>query len=202
MWTPIWIDMRFAKWDALLARPEPASERKISHLMWRYSRAISYASKKETSKAGAESAMFAKEAAALPPDAAFAEMNAAGPVLTVANEVLAARLAAADGKPEEAIRHWTSAVVAQDKLNYDEPPDWYYPVRESLGAALLANGRAKEAEAVFREDLRRNPRNPRSLFGLKQCLSTQHEDAGAAWVDRQFREAWNNSDVQLQLGDL
>jgi hypothetical protein len=111
MWTAIWIDMRFAKWDALLARPEPANERKISHLMWRYSRAISYAGKKETSKAGAESAMFAKEAAALPPGAAFAEMNAAGPVLAVANEALAARLAAADGKPEAAIQHWRSAVV-------------------------------------------------------------------------------------------
>jgi hypothetical protein len=111
MWTAIWIDMRFAKWDALLARPEPANERKISHLMWRYSRAISYAGKKETSKAGAESAMFAKEAAALPPGAALTEMNAAGPVLAVANEALAARLAAADGKPEAAIQHWRSAVV-------------------------------------------------------------------------------------------
>jgi hypothetical protein len=75
-------------------------------------------------------------------------------------------------------------------------------VRGSLGVALLADGKAREAEAVFREDLRGNPRNPRSLFGLKQCLSALHEDAGAAWVERQFREVWKNSDVQLQIGDL
>ena len=202
LWTPIWVDMRFAKWDGLLARPEPATERKISHLMWRYSRAISYATQKQTQKAEAESAIFAREAAALPPNTRLAEMNGADAVLAVAKEVLAARISAAAGKPEVAIQHWRSAVVAQDKLNYDEPPDWYYPVRESLGAALLANGKAKEAEAVFREDLRRNPRNPRSLFGLKECLSAQHDDANATWVERQFRAAWTNSDVELQLGDL
>ena len=202
LWTPIWVDMRFAKWDGLLARPEPATERKISHLMWRYSRAISYATQKQTQKAEAESAIFAREAAALPPNTRLAEMNGADAVLAVAKEVLAARISAAAGKPEVAIQHWRSAVVAQDKLNYDEPPDWYYPVRESLGAALLANGKAKEAEAVFREDLRRNPRNPRSLFGLKECLSAQHDDANATWVERQFRAAWTNSDVELHLGDL
>jgi tetratricopeptide (TPR) repeat protein len=202
LWTPIWVDMRFAKWDSLLARPEPASERKISHLMWRYSRAISYATQKQTQKAEAEGAIFAKEADALPPDTRFAEMNAADAVLAVAKEVLAARITAAAGKPDVAIQHWNSAVVAQDKLNYDEPPDWYYPVRESLGAALLASGKANEAEAVFREDLRRNPRNPRSLFGLKECLSAQHDDVNATWVERQLRAAWTNSDVELQLGDL
>jgi len=129
-------------------------------------------------------------------------MNGADAVLAVAKEVLAARGAAAAGKPDVAIQHWRSAVVAPDKLNYAEPPDWYYPVRESLGAALLANGKAKEAEAVFREDLRRNPRNPRSLFGLKECLSAQHDDANATWVERQFQAAWTNSDLELQLGDL
>jgi len=76
-------------------------------------------------------------------------MNGADAVLAVAKEVLAARGAAAAGKPDVAIQHWRSAVVALDKLNYDEPPDEYYPVRESLGAALLVNGKAKEAEAVF-----------------------------------------------------
>jgi len=202
LWTPIWVDMRFAKWDNLLARPEPASERKISHLMWRYSRAISYAAQKQTQKADAESAIFSTEAAALPPNTSFAEMNGADAVLAVAKEVLVAHMAAAAGKPDVAIQHWRSAAIAQDKLNYDEPPDWYYPVRESLGAALLASGNAKEAEEVFREDLRRNPRNPRSLFGLKESLSAQHDFANATWVERQFRTAWTNSDVELQLGDL
>ena len=85
----------------------------------------------------------------------------------------------------------------QDELNYDEPADWYYPVRESLGAALLENGKAAEAEAVFRADLVQNPRNPRSLFGLQQALAAQNKTSVAAWVERQFAEAWKNADVKL-----
>jgi hypothetical protein len=202
LWTPIWVDLRFAKWDAILARPEPASELKISHMMWRYSRAMAYAAREDPAKANEEQAFFAKESAALPPDAGFAEMNRAGEVLSVANQVLAARLDAANGRTESAIAHWQKAAEAQDKLNYDEPPDWYYPVRESLGSALLSSGKAKDAETVFREDLRRNPRNPRSLFGLKESLAAQHADSDAAWVERQFHDAWKNADVELKLGDL
>jgi tetratricopeptide (TPR) repeat protein len=202
LWTPIWVDLRFAKWEAILARPEPASKLKISHLMWRYSRAMAYAVHKEIAKADAEQALFTKEAGALPADISMSEMNPPAAVLAVANETLAARLAAARGDSESAIRHWSAAAEAQDKLNYDEPPDWYYPVRESLGAALLANGKAKEAETVFREDLRRNPRNPRSLFGLKESLAAQHADSDAEWVERQFRETWKNADVESRSDDL
>jgi tetratricopeptide (TPR) repeat protein len=202
LWTPIWVDLRFAKWESILVRPEPPMELKTSHLMWRYSRAIAYAAKKDLSKALGEQSLFAKEAAALPPDAGFAEMNPASSVLSVANHVLAARLELAKGNVEAAIQHWQAAAEAQDKLNYDEPPDWYYPVRESWGATLLASGKTKEAVEIFREDLRRNPRNPRSLFGLKASLAEQHADADAAWVERQFEAAWKNADSELQMGDL
>ena len=202
LWTPIWVDLRFAKWNEILARPEPARGLKISHLMWRYSRAVAFAAMKQSTTAIAEQELYAKEAAALPSNVSISEMNPPGPVLSVANEVLAARVAAANENFERAIQHWRAAAAAQDKLNYDEPPDWYYPARESLGAALLTSGKPKEAEEVFREDLRRNPRNPRSLFGLRQSLAAQHADADAAWVDREFRDAWKNADVELRLADL
>jgi tetratricopeptide (TPR) repeat protein len=202
LWTPIWVDLRFAKWDAIAARPEPPGERKISHVMWRYSRALAFAARREIAKAGAEQVLFAKEAAALPSDVVISEMNPSAAILNVANKTLAARIAMAKGDTDEAIRTWQSAVEAQDKLNYDEPPDWYYPARESLGAALLLNGKTKEAEQVFREDLRHNPRNPRSLFGLRESLAAQHADGDATWVDREFRSTWKNADVELHLGDL
>jgi tetratricopeptide (TPR) repeat protein len=202
LWMPICVDLRFAKWNAIAARPEPPSERKISHLMWRFSRALDFSARREIAKAGAEQVLFAREAAALPADVVVSEMNPSAAILNVANKTLAARMAMAKGDTDEAIRTWQSAVEAQDKLNYDEPPDWYYPVRESLGAALLLNGKAKEAEQVFREDLRHNPRNPRSLFGLRESLAAQHADADAAWVDREFRSTWKNADVELRLGDL
>jgi tetratricopeptide (TPR) repeat protein len=99
-----------------------------------------------------------------------------------------------------AIDAWRSAVLAEDKLNYDEPADWFYPTRESLGAALLRAKRYDEAERVFRDDLTRNPRNGRSLFGLWQTLAmTKKESASAA--EKQFRDAWKHADVTLRLVD-
>ncbi|HXZ80025.1 MAG TPA: hypothetical protein VEG30_08855, partial [Terriglobales bacterium] len=92
------------------------------------------------------------------------------------------------------------AVAVQDKLNYGEPPDWFSPVRESLGAALLMNGAPAEAEKVFREDLDRNPRNPRSLFGLHQALKAQKRDYDAGFVEQQFQTSWKGE--KLEIADL
>jgi tetratricopeptide (TPR) repeat protein len=115
---------------------------------------------------------------------------------------LSARIAEAQGKQEDAIKHWQAAVASQDKLAYDEPADWYYPVRESLGAAYMKVNKPYDAEMAFREDLRRNPRNPRSLFGLREALAAQQYETDAAWVDRQFKESWKNADTGLKLGEL
>jgi len=120
----------------------------------------------------------------------------------MATHILDARIAMAGGNKDESIRHWRTAVEIQDTLNYDEPPDWYYPVRESLGGALLAAGRPADAEQVFREDLKRNPRNPRSLFGLMHSLQAQQKEADAAWVQKQFDSAWKNADTQLEASGL
>jgi hypothetical protein len=111
--------------------------------------------------------------------------------------VLDARIAWARRLPAEAIRLWTSAVAAADKVPYDEPPVFFYPVRESLGGALLLSGNPQEAERVFRDDLARHPRNPRSLFGLHESLVSQGKTADAAWVKRAFEEAWKNADTTL-----
>jgi predicted Zn-dependent protease len=95
------------------------------------------------------------------------------------------------------VRELERAVVLEDALPYMEPPAWYYPVRQSLGAALLAAGRADEAEAVYREDLRRNPENGWSLFGLAASLRADGDGREAAAVDRRFRGAWTHADVKL-----
>jgi hypothetical protein len=108
----------------------------------------------------------------------------------------------ARGENDHAIQDWIKAVQIEDGFKYNEPPEWFYPVRESLGAALLASGKATEAEQVFREDLRRNPRNPRSLFGLMHSLKAQQKEADAAWLEREFRAAWKNADTELRISDL
>ncbi len=200
--TPIWVDSRFAKWESILARPEPPKGLLGTHVLWRYSRAVAYAATGNLDAAEKERTTFSLEATAFTPDAMLGEQNKARDVLGVASHVVDARIAAAKGQRDTAITHWRQAVKIQDTLNYDEPADWYYPVRESLGAALLTFGMAGDAEPVFREDLRQNPRNPRSLFGLKEALKTQGKTADAAWVERQFKEAWRSADTELTVGVL
>jgi tetratricopeptide (TPR) repeat protein len=167
--------------------------------MWRYSRALALAANGKIAEAEKERELSVTEVGAFPADANFGEMNKAKDVLGVASHTIDARIAAAKGQKDAAIEHWTKAVAIQDTLNYDEPADWYYPVRESLGAALLAAGKAPEAEAVFRVDLQQNPRNPRSLYGLMLALQAQGNASDAAWVEAQFNAAWKNADAKLSL---
>jgi hypothetical protein len=112
----------------------------------------------------------------------------------LAREALAARFG------EDAVAHWRKAVEIQDGFVYDEPPAWYYPVRESLGAELVRAGRAAEGETVLREGLRRSPRNGYMLFGLMEALKAQGKDAEQ--VKREFEAVWAKSDVKLGLGVL
>jgi len=90
------------------------------------------------------------------------------------------------------------AVAMQDSLNYDEPPDWFFPVRESLGGVLLTSGNATEAEKVFRDDLDRNPRNPRSLFGLREALKAQNRAYDAQFVDKLLQAAWKGEKLRVE----
>ena len=95
---------------------------------------------------------------------------------------------------EEGIRQFEQAVRLQDSLRYFEPPDWYYPVRESLGRALLLAGRPAEAAAVFQKDLKRTPANPWSLHGLAESLQAQQAEEAAVRTEIQFRNAWAHAD--------
>lgn len=200
--TPLWVDARFGKWDAIEARPEPPKEFVETHVMWRYTRALAFAARGDAGKATAERDLFSAEVSAILPDMPFGAQNTAKDILGLAAHVINARIAGAIGKSNDAIEHFRKAVEMQDALNYDEPADWYYPVRESLGGALLSTGNAKEAEQVFRDDLKRNPRNPRSLFGLMQALKAQQRDVDAAWVERQFKEGWKGADTKLEISAL
>lgn len=202
MASPIWVDARFGKWQEILARPEPMKELAGTHALWRYSRAVAYANTGKVENAEKEKGLFMAEIGAFPSNAMFGEQNLAREVFGVATHVIEARIAAAKGQKEQAVGHWKKAVEIQDTLNYDEPADWYYPVRESLGAALLSAGNAAGAEEVFRADLVRNLRNPRSLFGLKESLVAQGKTADAAWVDSQLVIAWTNADTRLSISDL
>jgi tetratricopeptide (TPR) repeat protein len=111
--------------------------------------------------------------------------------------VVKARIADADKRPDEAIAQLKEAVTREDHLAYDEPADWFVPTRQLLAAQLLKADNAADAETVYREDLRRNPDNGWSLYGLARALDAQHKVAAAAAAEKRFQAAWKNADITL-----
>jgi tetratricopeptide (TPR) repeat protein len=118
-------------------------------------------------------------------------------VMEIAMHALMGEIAFRQGKHDEATAHFREAVRLEDTFNYVEPPQWFYPVRASLGAVLLKAGKPAEAETVYREDLRRFPENGWSLFGLEASLRAQGKTADADAVKGRFRQAWSTADITL-----
>jgi tetratricopeptide (TPR) repeat protein len=185
---------RFGRWNEVLALPAPPSDLRYASGIWHYARGLAFAGTGRFGEAGAELDSVAAIEAAIPADKLLG-FHRARDLLGVAHHALAGEIALRQGRAAEAVPHLEAAVRMQDGLRYDEPPPWYYPVRQSLGAALLAAGRPADAERVYRDDLVRNPNNGWSLFGLEQALQAQHKYDGD--VLPQLRSAWARADVQL-----
>jgi hypothetical protein len=171
---------------------------------WHFARGVALARTGRADEAAAERTALAAAMPAVPAQALFGGtgLESATTILELAAVVLDARIAWARGARAESVGLWKRAVTLADAVPYDEPPVWFYPVRESLGAALLLSGDAAGAEAVFRADLVRFPRNARSLFGLHESLVRQGKAADAAWVKRQFDEAWQRAEMPLTIDAL
>jgi tetratricopeptide (TPR) repeat protein len=199
------VDVRFHKWDSILAMKQPSPDMKIATAFWHFSRGMALAGKGKASEAEAEYKIVSEAEAATPEDAVFAMPvnNKAKDIMKIAQKVLGAKIALVNKDFNGAIAMLREAVAVQDTLKYDEPPDWFFPVRESLGAALLMNSHAQDAEKVFREDLERNPRNPRSLYGLREALKAQGRDYDAGFVQKQFQGSWKGPESSpLKTEDL
>jgi tetratricopeptide (TPR) repeat protein len=198
---PLFVALRFQKWDEILKDPEPDGRLVVSVALRHAARAIACAGKRNWECAQAEKSAF-NEARGRVPSAALFGVDPAQDVLNVAAFVTDGRMLEAHGRREDAIGSWQSAVQAQDGLAHAVPSAWYDPLRESLGGVLLRSGRASEAEKLFREDLDRHPRNGRSLFGLYKSLEAQKRTDAAALVKAQFDAAWKDADVTLKVEDL
>lgn len=195
------VQLRFNRWDEILKSAEPSPEMPITNALWHYARGVALAGKGQIAEAQKEREVLARLSKSMPGDTPFG-LNTANSVLKIAEPSLDARIAAAKGDHKLAVEHWRKAVAAHDDLNYDEPPGWYYPTRESLGAALLISGNATEAEKVFRKDLEENPHNGRSLFGLAESLKKQGKQQAAQKAQKEFEAAWKNATSKLRLEDL
>ena len=200
MTIPMAVDVRFHQWNDILAMPRPDPELKITTGFWHFARGMALAGTGKLNEAEAEYKIVAEAEQNTPPDVVFAAPidNKAKDILKISEDVLGAKIAMARKDYAQAISLLTAAVAIQDTLKYGEPPDWFFPVRESLGATLLINGNAAGAEKVFRADLERNPRNPRSLFGLQQALKAQNRNYDAGFVEAQFRDSWKGGEVKVE----
>ena len=191
---PYLVETRFGLWDTILKEPGPPKDLPFASAMWHYARALAFSAKGNRTQAASEQKQLEAITAAISPDRPLGTSNRAKDVAQVAVMVVAGEFAAARSNHKDAAAKLIDAVRMQDALIYEEPPIWYFSVRESLGAQLAAMGRTQEAEAVFREDLKINPGNPRSLYGLAQCLTAQGKTAEAAKAREQFRKAWRFAD--------
>jgi tetratricopeptide (TPR) repeat protein len=186
--------LRFGLWDEMLAEPVPNPKLRAMTAGFLYARATALAVKGRVDEARPLLTDLEQMVQSMGPNDS-AGLNNAKDVLTVAVLVLKARLAANIG--QDAIPLLREAVVKEDELSYDEPADWFIPVRHQLGAALLEAKQAKEAEAVYREDLRRHPSNGWSLFGLTQALKAEGSSRDAARSQAEFDKAWAHADITV-----
>jgi hypothetical protein len=188
---------RFGKWSDILTEPAPPPEQPYATGIWHYARGLAFTATGQLEEAAKEQQAVAAAAAAMPPDRVIGDNTPAAALLHIAADTLAGEIAARRGQTDDAVKHLQEAVRAQDALPYSEPPPWYYPARQSLGAVLLAAGRPAEAEVAYHEDLERNPENGWSLFGLAQALHARKADVEAAEIERRYRKAWERADVTL-----
>src|SRR6266581_2238066 len=204
MTVPLAVEIRFHQWNEILKVSQPDSAMKTATVFWHFARGLALASTGKVSEAEAEYKIVSSAEAATPPDVVFQMPinNKAKDIMKIAEDVLGAKVALAKKDYAGAIAMLREAVAIQDTLKYGEPPDWFFPVRESLGGALLMNGDAVGAEKVFREDLDRNLRNPRSLWGLRQALLQEKREYDAGFVQKQFDASWKGGARTLKLDDL
>jgi tetratricopeptide (TPR) repeat protein len=188
--------VRFGRWDDMIAEPPPNPRFKALTGGYLYAKATALAAKGRIAEAQRTVRELEKLVSALPVEAA-AGFNTAKDVLSVGALVAKARIARAQNQTEEAIKLLRQAVAEEDQLAYDEPADWFFPVRHLLGPELLRTGHAKEAEAVYMADLKRHPDNGWALAGLTAALAAEKKNCAAAKARGQMESAWKNADLKL-----
>lgn len=188
---------RFGKWDDMLREPEPPEFSPYSRGIWHYARGVAFVRKGQLDKANEE----LEEVTELLKDKALDQPlfspNTGLAVLSIAPEVLAGEIAAAQKNYEAAIAHFDRAVRLEDALVYTEPTEWHYPPRQALAAVLLEANRPAEAETVYWADLKRNRNNGWSLSGLVKALQAQGKKDEAALIEERFKKSWERADVAI-----
>ena len=187
---PYFAHAQFSSPDTTLALPDPGGELPYVKAMWHYARGVAHAWRNEPAAARAEVEAMRR----LAQGADFSDLVGGGvpapDVIELAQHVVRGRIAQSGDDWPRAIAEFQQAVALEDELAYSEPPYWYYPVRQSLGAVLLAAGRLGEAETAFRQSLLRAPNNGWVLYGLVATYQSQGNQGAAVTTSKQFTQAW------------
>ncbi|MEO6213729.1 MAG: hypothetical protein ABIP65_08900, partial [Vicinamibacterales bacterium] len=196
---PYWAMVRFAKWDEILADKGPRHDTAFTRGVWRYARGMAFTGLNRIAEAETELAELNKVLAdeTLKGLVTFSA-NSGYAILRIAPEVIAGEIAARRKDWDKATLHLDRAVRYEDALIYQEPADWHAPARQNLAAVLIDAARPDEAEAVLWEDLKKNPENGWTLFGLVRALKAQNKAEEAAQTDVRFKRAWKDSDFPLE----
>ena len=170
--------------------------------MWHYARGVAFATKKDAASARAEADAIQKIAEQTDWSVIDAWAIPALPVLDVAKGVVLARAAQAEDDQNAAVDHLKKAAEVQDTIPYMEPPFWYYPVRQSLGAALLKTNKPEEAEKEFQAALEREHGSAWALYGLKETAKAKGDTAAEAKAAEELAKAWRGDPSLLTLERL
>ena len=202
MAAPYFAHAQFSDTPTVLALPDPGGDFPYVRAMWHYARGVALAGSGDRAAAQREADAIAE----LAHTADFSDLAAGGvpaaEVLAIARHVVRARIAQAQGDPAGAVTAFEQAVALEDQLPYTEPPFWYYPLRQSLGAALLQAGRTDEAELAFRASLARAPNNGWALYGLREVYQRRNDRASASAAERLLAKAWAGERRHLDLARL
>lgn len=193
--------IRFGRWDEVLKAEKPGPELKITTAYWHFARGLAFSGTGQLNSADTELKALQDVVKTIPADAPLGNSIAVN-VLKVAELTLSGKISIARGDKARGLELLREAISAEDRVGYNEPPDWDLPVREVLGGMLLLNGENAEAEKVFRVEIEKHPRNGRALFGLSESLRRQGQTTSAQMVQREFENAWMDADVKLTVADL
>lgn len=196
--TPLYALVRFGRWEEILQEPEPGADLIYPRAVWHYARGMARVRRNQFDLARKH--LETLDRLRTDPSLEWVtvwDINKSRHILEIASLALAGELAAAERRYDAAIELLSDAVEREDALNYDEPPTWHYPTRQSLGAVLLAAGHPERAEAVYLQDLERFPENGWSLHGLVRALREQGKTRQAREVAGRYEEAWRHADVVL-----
>src|SRR4026208_1072144 len=195
---PLEVMVRFGMWNEILAEPDNYPEYMAGTRAFHHAaRAIAAAAKAETENAHKEQAIFLEKAQLVPKDEVFGN-NTEEAILALTARMVEGEILIREDKLDAGVAELREAIKLEDALNYDEPPGWLIPVRHSLGATLMQNGRYAEAEQIYREDLARLPENGWSLYGLATRPKAQQKNASeAAATHGKVRNRWAKADTKI-----